>query len=123
MRQDHFPGAGGVVSRLSKLHIRKDDIVTIIAGDEKGSGKTGKVLAVMPERRRALVEGMNFIKKTLRKTQDTPKGGIVEKEASMAISNLLLFCPKCKKGVRTARVVETGKASRKCRKCGHLFDA
>jgi len=76
------------MSRHSKAHIKKGDIVTVIAGDDKG--RTGKVLQVMPESGRALVEGVNLVKKHMRKTQDNPQGGIIEKEAPIAISNLKL---------------------------------
>jgi large subunit ribosomal protein L24 len=71
---------------MSKAKIKKGDTVSVIAGDEKG--KSGKVLLVMPESGRVLVEGVNFVKKHMQKTQDDPQGGIVEKEAPIAISNL-----------------------------------
>ncbi len=66
--------------------IKKGDTVQAIAGDDKG--KTGKVLQVLPETGRALVEGLNFVKKHMRKTQDNPQGGVVEKEAPINLSNL-----------------------------------
>jgi large subunit ribosomal protein L24 len=66
--------------------IKKGDLVKVITGDDKG--KTGKVLQVLPDSGRALVEGLNFAKKHMRKTQDNPKGGVLEKEASIHISNL-----------------------------------
>lgn len=69
-----------------KCHIKKGDNVTVIAGDEKG--KSGKVLQIAPQTGRALVEGVNFVKKHMRKTEDNPQGGVVEMEASIAISNL-----------------------------------
>jgi large subunit ribosomal protein L24 len=69
-----------------KCHIKKGDTVVVIAGDDKG--KTGKVLLTDPQTGRALVEGVNFVKKHMQKTQDNPQGGIVEKEAPIAISNL-----------------------------------
>ncbi len=66
--------------------IKKGDLVKVVTGDDKG--KTGKVLQVLPGTDRALVEGLNFAKKHMRKTQDNPKGGVLEKEASIHISNL-----------------------------------
>jgi large subunit ribosomal protein L24 len=66
--------------------IKKGDTVEAIAGDDKG--KTGKVLQVIPETGRALVEGLNFVKKHMRKTQDNPQGGVFEKEAPIHLSNL-----------------------------------
>lgn len=69
-----------------KYHIKKGDTVTVIAGDDKG--KSGRVLQIMPQAGRALVEGVNFAKKHMRKSEDHPQGGVVEIEASIAISNL-----------------------------------
>lgn len=71
-----------------KLHVRRGDIVKAITGEDADGKKTGKVLRVYPSKGRALVEGFNFVKKHLRKSQDNPNGGIVEKEAPMAVSNL-----------------------------------
>lgn len=66
--------------------IKKGDTVQAIAGDDKG--KSGKVIEVLPERECALVEGLNFVKKHMRKTQDNPQGGVIEKEAPIHLSNL-----------------------------------
>jgi large subunit ribosomal protein L24 len=66
--------------------IKKGDTVQVIAGEDRG--KTGKVLQVLPETGRALVEGLNFVKKHMRKTQDNPQGGVFEKEAPIHLSNL-----------------------------------
>jgi len=100
--------------------IKKNDTVVAVSGAD--AGKTGKVLEVLPARGRALVEGLNLRKKTLRKTQDTPQGGIVEKEALIALSNLMVYCPDCKKGVRVGSAVEDGARVRKCKTCGYAFD-
>lgn len=69
-----------------KCHIKKGDTVVAIAGDDKG--KTGKVLQVIPGKGTAIVEGLNFVKKHMRPTQDNPQGGVVEREAPMHVSNL-----------------------------------
>lgn len=74
--------------RKPKVHIKRGDVVIAITGEDAGTGKTGKVLQVMPESGRALVEGLNLVKKHMRRTQDNPQGGIVEKEAPIAVSNL-----------------------------------
>jgi large subunit ribosomal protein L24 len=73
-----------------KLPVKRGDIVVAISGEDAAAGKTGKVLRVSPETQRAIVEGFNYVKKHLRKSQDNPKGGIVEKEAAVHISNLRL---------------------------------
>ena len=69
-----------------KLPVRRDDLVLVISGDERG--KTGKVLRVLPARRMAVVEGLNLVKRHVRKTQDNPQGGIVEKESPLPVSKL-----------------------------------
>lgn len=73
-----------------RLHIRRDDVVKAISGDDADGKKTGKVLKVMPGQGRAIVEGFNIIKRHTRKSQDNPKGGIVEREAPVAVSKLAL---------------------------------
>ena len=74
--------------RAPKLHIKRDDIVVAISGEDAVQNKSGKVLKVDPVRGRAIVEGFNLVKKTMRKSQDNPQGGIIEKEASIDVSNL-----------------------------------
>ena len=74
------------MNEAGKCHIKKGGTVTVISGDERG--KSGKVLLIVPQSGRALVEGINFVKKHMQKTQDNPQGGIIEKEAPIAISNL-----------------------------------
>ena len=105
-----------------KMRIRKNDTVIAIAGRNAGTGKTGKVLQVLPRRRAAIVEGFSVVKKAMRKTQDNPQGGIGSKEAPIALSNLMLYCPTCKKGVRVARNMEEKTRARRCAKCKHSFD-
>ena len=72
------------------MPLKRGDVVIAISGEDAVGNKTGKILQVFPETQRALVEGFNYVKKHLRKSQDNPKGGIVEKEAPMHISNLKL---------------------------------
>lgn len=74
------------MNNVAKCHIKKGDTVTVIAGDEKG--KSGRVLQIVPETGRVLVEGVNLVKKHMRKSEDHPNGGVVEIEAALAISNL-----------------------------------
>lgn len=77
--------------RTPKLKIKRGDVVQAITGEDAASQKSGKVLRVYPETQRALVEGMNIVKKHLRKSPDYPQGGIVEKEAPIHISNLKMI--------------------------------
>ncbi|MEA2068158.1 MAG: 50S ribosomal protein L24 [Verrucomicrobiota bacterium] len=71
---------------MSKAKIKKGDTVEVVAGDEKG--KSGKVLQVVPGSGRVLVEGVNFVKKHMQKSEENPQGGVVEREAAIAISNV-----------------------------------
>ncbi len=110
------------------MKIKKNDVVVAISGknasaDKAGTLKTGKILQVFPEKGRAIVEGFNLMKRHTKKSQDNPKGGIVEKEMAMGVSKLMLFCPECKKGVRTGISRADGGRVRKCKQCGHAFDA
>jgi len=106
---------------VSIARIKKNDIVIVTAGTE--AGKTGKVLALIPAKNRAIVEGLKMVKKTLRKSQANPQGGIVEREGSLHCTNLMLYCPACKKGIRMVRAKEADKRVRKCRVCSHAFDS
>ena len=108
---------------MRKGHIKRNDIVAVVSGSGAISKKTGKVLQILPDAGRAIVEGVNYIHKALKKSQDNPQGGIIQKEAPVAISNLMLYCPHCKKGVRVSYMrTESGKRNRKCKICEHNFD-
>ncbi len=103
-----------------KTLLRKNDVVVAIAG--RSRGKQGKVLEVRRGSGRALVEGLQMIKRHTKKSQAQPQGAIVEKEGSIALSNLMLFCPTCKKGVRLGIKRDAAKRIRFCRKCKNEFD-
>ena len=85
---------------MSKLHIRKDDTVVVLAGADKG--KTGKVLKVLVDENRAIVEGVNMVSRSTKPSAKTPNGGIVKKEAPIHISNLSLIDPKSGKPTRVS---------------------
>jgi len=96
--------------------IRKNDIVQVITGEEKG--KKGKVLNVDLSSNRVLVEGVNFIWKHLRRSQQHPHGARIQKEASIHVSNVKVECQSCNKLTRViSKKVEDGRA-RICKKCG-----
>jgi large subunit ribosomal protein L24 len=88
------------------LKIKKNDLVVVVAGNDRG--KRGKVLKVFPEKRRVIIEGVNFVKKHQRPTQSRPQGGIVTREGSIHISNVMLIDPKSGKPSRVGRRVLTG---------------
>ena len=106
------------------MHIKKDDTVIVISGVKAvDKNKTGKVLKVLPKSERIFVEGVNMRKKHLRATNEMQQAGIIDQEGSIHASNVLLYCEKCKKGVRVGnKVLEDGSKVRYCRKCGETFD-
>lgn len=95
---------------MSKLHIKKGDTVYVNAGEEKG--KTGKVLRVIVEKQRAIVEGLNMVSKHTKPNAKYPQGGIVKVEASIHISNLNPIDPKTGKPTRVGRKLVNGKLVR-----------
>jgi len=104
----------------TKFHIVKDDIAMVIAGKEKG--KTGKILRVVRDKDRVIVEKVNIIKRHTRPSQMS-KGGIIEKEGSIHISNVMIFCKKCSCPVRIRKkFLDDGKKVRVCSKCEEILD-
>ncbi len=104
---------------MLKFKIRKNDRVQVITGKDRG--KVGKVLRVIPRKSRAIVEGVNIVKKHQKPTPGS-QGGIIEKEASIHISNLMLICPKCTDPVRVGyKILEDGSKVRICKKCGEVI--
>ena len=102
---------------MSKLHIKKNNTVVVLAGEDKG--KTGKVLKVLVEKNRALVEGVNMVSKSTKPSAKNPQGGIVKQEAPIHISNLSLVDPKSGKATRVGiKVTEDGKKVRIAKKSG-----
>ena len=106
---------------VKKLHVKKDDLVVVVAGKEKG--KSGKVLRVLPEKNRVLVESLNVVKRHTRPSQVNKEGGIIEREAPIAISNVQLLCPGCSQPVRTGiKVLADGSKVRFCKKCNEIVN-
>ncbi len=107
------------------MKIKKGDSVLIIAGDDRG--KIGKVLKVFPDRNRAIVEGVNFIKRHTRQTRRAQKGGIIEKEGPVDLSNLLVFCSKCSSPTKVGFKILEGEVGERagkvriCQKCGEII--
>ena len=104
-----------------KIRIRKNDLVQVISG--KDAGKRGKVLKVLREKGRVVVQGVNFIKRHTRPNpQRNIKGGIVEREASLHASNVQLVCPECGKMTRIGHRIDGDRKVRICRKCEGVVD-
>ena len=101
-------------------HIKKNDLVQIISGKEKG--KTGKVINVWVEEGKVILEKLNLSKRHVKPSKKNPQGGITEVEKPLEASNVLLVCSKCKKGVRTGKKVVKDKKLRVCKKCREVLD-
>src|SRR3990172_1098621 len=103
------------------MKIRKGDTVLVIAGKDRG--KRGKVHRVYQGESKALVEGVNMIKRHMRPRPTVRQTGIVEREAPIQVSNLMLVCPKCNQPCRIGhKLLEEGSKVRLCRRCGETID-
>jgi len=104
-------------ARKTSSRIRKNDLVMVITGRDRG--KTGKVMRVVPETGRVVLERLNVVKRHSRPRGAASPGGIVEKEAPIAISNVMLFCDRCNAPVRIGiKAAADGASTRICRRCG-----
>ncbi len=102
-----------------KYHVKKNDTVVVIAGDDKG--KKGRVIEVNYSKSRVMVEGVNIVSKHTRPTQQYPNGGIIKKEAPIHISNVMPVDPKTGKGVRVSRKADNGQSVRYSKKSGEII--
>ena len=103
------------------LGLKKNDTVAIVSGNEKG--KRGRVLSVERSNNRLIVEKLNMIKRHMKPSKKYQQGGIIEKEGSINISNVMLVCTKCDKSTRIGqKILENGKKVRECKKCGEVID-
>jgi large subunit ribosomal protein L24 len=104
------------------MSIRKDDIVEVITGDDAGTAKgrtTARVLRVLPDSQKVVVEGINRVYRHLKPNRRNAQGGRLSKEMPVAISNVLLYCSTCQRGVRIGRrYAADGRKERYCKKCG-----
>jgi len=108
---------------ISYKKIRKGDTIRVIAGKDRAGNKTGNVIEVNREKGKILVQGVNLVKKTFRKSKKNPSGGIKEIEAFFDISNVMLICPKCKKETRVGfKINEKDEKRRFCKKCKEVID-
>ena len=103
------------------MNIKKDDIVEVITGDDAGTPKartTGRVLSVHPKDGKIVVEGINRVYKHLKPNRRNPQGGRLSKEMPIDVSNVMLFCPTCRRGVRVGRrYLDDGSKERYCKNC------
>lgn len=103
------------------LSIKKNDTVLVISGREKG--KKGRVISVLPSKDKLLIEKINIIKRHMKPSKKYSQGGIIEKEATLHISKVMLLCPKCGKPTRIGNtVLSDGKKARICKKCREVIE-
>jgi large subunit ribosomal protein L24 len=103
------------------VKIKKNDTILVISGKDKG--KSGKVRFAYPREDKVVVEGVNFIKRHTRARGNVRQAGIIEREAPIRISNVMLLCNKCNHPARIGfRVLEDGSKVRLCRACGEVID-
>jgi large subunit ribosomal protein L24 len=102
---------------MNKVMFKKNDVVMVISGKDKG--KTGKILKVFPEKNKVIVEKINFIKEFIRRDQSRNiQGGVMEKESPIHVSNVMLYCSECGRGIRMRKNrLEDGSSIRVCSKC------
>ncbi len=107
---------------MPKVHIKKNDLVLVLTGKDRG--KTGKVLKVLPNDGRAIIEGLNFVQKHTRPNpQRNIKGGILPKESPIHLSNLMVVCKRCNKHARVGiSHMQDGRKVRVCKNCNELLD-
>jgi large subunit ribosomal protein L24 len=109
------------------MRVHKDDIVEVITGDDAGGPKartTGRVLRVIPEKNKIVVEGVNRVYKHLKPSRQHPQGGRLSKEMPIDVSNVLLYCSTCRRGVRSGRrYLDDGRKERYCKSCGNSLGA
>lgn len=102
---------------MDKIMLKKNDVVIVMKGKDRG--KTGKILKIIPEKRRAVVEKVNFVKEFIRPDRSKNiQGGIMEREAPIQVSNLMIYCSECSQGVRIRKkTLKDGSKIRICSKC------
>ena len=104
----------------NKVHVNQGDTVYVLTG--KDAGKRGKVLKVFPDKSRVIVEKVNIVKKH-RKAKQTVPGGIIDQEAAIHSSNVMLICDKCKTPTKVGKLImENGEKARLCKKCEEVMD-
>ena len=105
---------------MNKLHIRTGDTVIVLSGKDKG--KKGKVLSAVPDKRQAVVEGINIATRHIKPRRQGDPGGITKQEIPIGASKLMRVCPKCNKPTRLGhKIMPDGNKGRACKKCGEMI--
>lgn len=105
---------------MAKTDLKKGDSVVVLAGKDKG--KKGKILRMIPAKNRAIVEGVNMLKVHARPTRENPRGGIMQVEGSINVTNLMLICPRCNKPTRIGKSILADRTKKRiCNKCKEII--
>ncbi|MEA4848311.1 MAG: 50S ribosomal protein L24 [Clostridiaceae bacterium] len=108
-------------TEVKKLHVKKGDTVVVVSGKDKG--KKAKVLIALPQEGKVLVEGVNMSVKHKKPGKNMQQGGIIHQESPIFSSKVMLWCDKCKKGVRAGkRILDDKSKVRYCKSCGEVLD-
>lgn len=103
---------------MDKIKLKKNDPVTVISGKKGDRGKVGKIIQVLPDKNRVVVEKVHMIKEYVRQNpQKNIQGGIVDREGTIPLSKVMYYCKECEQGVRIGYAVKDGKKVRVCKKC------
>ena len=101
---------------INKMNVKKGDTVQVITGKDKG--QTGKVISVLPKEGKVVVEKVNIVSRHVKARKQGDESGIIQKEAPLYASKVMLYCSKCGRGVRTGRKIDGDKKVRVCKRCG-----
>ncbi len=108
---------------MKKLKLKKNDLVVVVRGKKQERGKTGKILKILTEKNRLVVEKIHMVKEYVRPNpQKNIKGGIVEKEGSIPMASVMYYCKECEQGIRIGYKNIGDKKQRICKKCETVID-
>ncbi|MGE5341592.1 MAG: 50S ribosomal protein L24 [Candidatus Omnitrophota bacterium] len=112
-----------ITKTTRKLKLKKDDQVIVVRGNRKDKGKIGKIIRIIPEKKRVIVEKIHVIKEYVRSNpQKNIQGGIVDREGSIPLASVMYYCKECEQGVRIGHKITNNIKQRICRKCGVVLD-
>lgn len=107
----------------TKLKLKKDDSVIVVRGNRKDRGKIGKIIRIIPEKKRVVVEKVHVVKEYVKPNpQKNIQGGIVDREGSIPFASVMFYCKECEQGVRIGYKVSEDAKSRTCKRCGIVID-
>jgi large subunit ribosomal protein L24 len=108
---------------MGKIKLKKNDVVVVVRGRKEDKGKTGKIMKILPDKKRVVVEKIHIIKEYVRANpQKNIQGGIVDREGSIPLASVMYYCKECEQGVRIAYKLSDNSKQRICKKCNIVLD-